>query len=331
MDLEQFAQELNGLQSMLAAWGEFVSTKIQDELTVKLGSNYHGFIKVPATPRVKDVSSAVTKQIKKNYQNPLEQMTDLVGVRFVVLFKTDIDIVANIIESSLAWSAIVSRDFESEIEDKPEVFDYQSRHYEIRTKSDYVHNGINIKEGLVCEVQVRTLLQHAYAEAVHDSIYKPTGVVPLKAKRYIARSMALMETTDDLFCQTIHELKEASEKRLSVFDMLYEYQNDFLKISDASVDKKINLIIIDAYKDCSFEVSKSDLDTLFRNKPSVLKTKIENRAKSIFLYKQPCVFLLYFLVDKDSEYVKEKWPFESMENEIELIFSDLGCSYNGRS
>ncbi|MCC2018497.1 hypothetical protein QM121_09360 [Enterobacter hormaechei] len=81
---------------------------------------------------------------------------------------------------------------------------------------------------ICCEVQVRTLLQHAYAELVHDSVYKPVGIVPKSAERHIARSMALMETTDDLFCSTMKLLYETNVERNKFNNSLSELYREFV-------------------------------------------------------------------------------------------------------
>lgn len=128
-------------------------------------------------------------------------MTDLVGTRFVVLLSEDIDTVCQAIESLTEFDARISKNYLDEIELNPKLFDYQSKHYEIRPKNELHIGDLKISKQICCEVQVRTLLQHAYAELVHDSVYKPVGIVPKSAERHIARSMALMETTDDLFVQ----------------------------------------------------------------------------------------------------------------------------------
>jgi hypothetical protein len=69
---------------------------------------------------------------------------------------------------------------------------------------------------------------NAYAELVHDSIYKPSGDVPKSAERQIARSMALMETTDDLFCKTMEILADNSKERNKLLEFLSGYYSEKL-------------------------------------------------------------------------------------------------------
>ena len=166
--------------------------------------------------------SALGKVSRKGYDNPIVQMTDLIGVRFVVLLSVEIRTISDIIENCDKWHATVSKDYLSEIDVNPKIFDYQSRHYEVRPITQFDYRGESITPEMCCEVQVRTLLQHAYAELVHDSIYKPSGDVPKSAERQIARSMALMETTDDLFCKTMEILADNSKERNKLLEFLSE-------------------------------------------------------------------------------------------------------------
>ncbi len=199
MNLEVFRTALQEMQPVLDAWGRRVVAEIQAALLLEMGERFPTFLKIPVDVRLKSESSALGKVARKGYTDPFRQMTDLVGTRFVVLFRTDIEVVSRIIEGSTLWTASRDRDYEAEIEKAPYHFDYQSVHYVVRANGDLECDGTPVPEGTPCEIQIRTLLQHAYAEIVHDSIYKPTDEAPPIAKRYVARSMALMETTDDLF------------------------------------------------------------------------------------------------------------------------------------
>ena len=58
----------------------------------------------------------------------------------------------------------------------------------------------SVKPYLTCEIQIRTLLQHAFAEVSHDSTYKGPYKNDKGILRHLAKSMALMEATDDYFC-----------------------------------------------------------------------------------------------------------------------------------
>ena len=152
------------------------------------------------------------------------------------------------LESQKCWTAVLSKDYQDEIEKKPKTFDYQSQHYEIRPKSNFESEGYAITTEMCCEVQIRTLLQHAYAELVHDSIYKPVGIVPHKAERQVARSMALMETTDELFCTTMKLLADTNKPRNDFLDSLTSIYKDKISANLLKTDLKTNYALLDEFR-----------------------------------------------------------------------------------
>lgn len=69
------------------------------------------------------------------------------------------------------------------------------------------------------------------------TIYKPDGNVPKQAEREVAKSMALMETTDDLFSRTLAILKEANQPQEELLPQLSQlYQKEIGLVPE--VDKK---------------------------------------------------------------------------------------------
>ncbi|MBN5031835.1 RelA/SpoT domain-containing protein, partial [Stenotrophomonas maltophilia] len=176
----------------LERWGRFVADSIS--------ADHASLLKMPAPPRVKDPDSARKKQLKKMYPDPIVDMTDLVGVRFVVLTSDDLRPILETITSSTNWRHKQTRDPDAEAAKDPSSFNYQSHHYELRPPSG---------DQWCCEVQVRTLLQHTIAELSHDAFYKASHEVPSQAMRLVARSIALMETTDELLCMAMASVRAA--------------------------------------------------------------------------------------------------------------------------
>ncbi|WP_329502681.1 RelA/SpoT domain-containing protein [Klebsiella aerogenes] len=327
MDINEFREFLQTHQAAYEAWGKFVSEEINNALRDSLGFEKAAlFLKIHSKPRFKSIASALGKVSRKGYENPVVQMTDLVGVRFVVLLSTEIKTISNIIESCDKWDSTVSKDYESEINVNPKIFDYQSRHYEVRPKTQFDYCGESITPEMCCEVQVRTLLQHAYAELVHDSIYKPSSDVPKSAERQIARSMALMETTDDLFCKTMEILSDNSKVRNELFDFLSGYYADKIGKQYIEEDIHVNHSVIDAFKDHIDSNLPNKIHILISEK-KYIPTRIINRCEYNPLFSQPCILFVYWLAsEKDSGEMLSKWPLPGNINGLELVLSDLGKS-----
>ncbi|ELA4930024.1 hypothetical protein RFS42_001757 [Vibrio vulnificus] len=228
MSKETFLEQWLNDKPMYEAWGKFVTSKILEQLVSK-GYNVSSYLKQPAIPRVKEDDSLIDKAFYrpgKEYSDPYNDIEDKVGVRFVVLLLEQIEEINSIVTSSNDWIHKECRHFENERSKDPLIFTYQSVHYVVRASRDISFEGLLIKENTPCEIQVRTLLQHAYAELTHDAIYKAKKHVRPKVHRTVAKSMALIETTDDFFSNVYESLNRGHIEEFDIersLDSLYEH------------------------------------------------------------------------------------------------------------
>jgi tetratricopeptide (TPR) repeat protein len=124
-------------------------------------------------------------------------MTDLAGVRVIVFVRDSVDEVCQMIAEVLDVL---------EIEDVGDrvynlgKFGYQSKHLLIKLGADRQSLVENSDfQNLVCEIQVRTLLQHAWAEMEHDIQYKSDQEIPLDLKKRFSALAGLLELADREF------------------------------------------------------------------------------------------------------------------------------------
>lgn len=205
--LERWRQE----EPLYAAWGRFVGSALTGRIAGKVApTKLEMFLRIPVIPRVKAADSLLQKAFHRNkgYENPYDDIEDKVGLRFVVLLSGDIRVIEDEILNCPHWTATKARDFAEEREERPYEFDYQSVHYVLRSLIPIDHEGLTIPAALPCEIQIRTLLQHAYSELTHDTIYKPSVKATPSLKRAAAKSMALIEATDDYFSQVDEVIKK---------------------------------------------------------------------------------------------------------------------------
>ncbi|WP_447831204.1 GTP pyrophosphokinase [Aeromonas salmonicida] len=324
MDVDTFRKYLEDNYLGYAKWGAYVTEKINSVLIEKMGeAKALMFVKIPAVPRVKEIGSALGKVARKGYADPVTQMTDLVGVRFVVLLSEQMDLICKVIRQEPSWSAEVSKDYQDEIEQNPKIFDYQSQHFELRPKTNFYIDGCVITTDMCCEVQVRTLLQHAYAELVHDSIYKPVGPVPRKAERQVAKSMALMETTDELFCNTMRLLTDANQARNQLLEDLTALYREKIGGQFLKADEKTNYAVLDEYRDVFRDGLSADIG-IFIERKKYIPTQTAKRAPANPFYAQPILLFVYWMVSEmDPDEVKRRWPLPGYLRELDMIFSDL--------
>jgi ppGpp synthetase/RelA/SpoT-type nucleotidyltranferase len=308
------------------AWGIFVASEIMKGVLIE-DAKKKNLLKVPVQIRVKQESSIRGKVAKYNNADPKDVVKDLVGVRFIVLLTSELHLIQTSLSTNVNWTFEVARDFEVQAMKNPELFDYQSIHYIVTAARNIDVTGVVVPAGFSCEVQIRTLLQHAYAELTHDNIYKPTQLVPQKAKRFVARSMALMEATDDLFCRTLDELRDANAPRNDLYDGLTEIFKEFDLWDERKIDRRINLEILDVYRpmiDWDTALTESR-NFLLRN--DFVVDYIKRERLQLFLFRQPVVLLIYILVESDDYRFKMEWVFESLIPQLRLIYHDLGLAY----
>ncbi|EOE4705209.1 GTP pyrophosphokinase family protein [Vibrio cholerae] len=146
--------------------------------------------------RVKEEKSFLEKVIRKSYGAPLEEMEDIAGVRVICYYNEDLEVIDKIIKEQ--FNVISSSNKSQELDD--DQFGYASNHYVVKLKPEWLkapnYRGLN---DLKIEIQVRTILMHAWAAISHKLLYKKYDDVPKEFKRKLNRLSALIELADEQF------------------------------------------------------------------------------------------------------------------------------------
>lgn len=129
------------------------------------------------------------------YTDPLHEITDKAAVRVTTYFLETVDAVLEVIDRE--FDVIEHLDKTSP---EPDKLGYQSHHYLVR----YPYSRTSLPEnrrfsGLIAEIQVRTILQHAWAEIEHDIQYKAIAAVPEVIRRRFTALAGLIEIADREF------------------------------------------------------------------------------------------------------------------------------------
>lgn len=312
------------MRPALGAWGRFVVATVSRLVKEDVGADrFNALLKVPPGSRVKDKSSALEKVVRKNYDDPLDQMTDLVGARFVVLLRKDIEIVENVVIHYSGWVRSKDRNPEDERDAEPSTFDYQSVHYVLRNNQERELEGVTVPAGLPCELQIRTLLQHAYSELVHDNFYKGKGHIPVSAKRLVARSMALMETTDEMFCAAVDELDRVNKSRGDWCAFLDAHVGPLLPSLMPTATDEDAMEIIETYKSHLDSADTAEVRSILT--PEVAQ-HIRDRAGDGGLFAKPVVLLVYWIAKNHAFEATAKWPVPSLLAGFDQVKSDIGAA-----
>lgn len=146
---------------------------------------------------------------KPRYASPLEQITDLAGVRVIAYFPSTLSEIDKILSEEFTVVERSNKGAELIEEDR---FGYQSIHYLVRLKPS--RSRLPEYEPFadaIVEVQVRTILQHAWAEIEHDIQYKSSSVIPSEIRRRFTALAGMLEIADREF-QAIQD----DDRRLTV-------------------------------------------------------------------------------------------------------------------
>lgn len=121
--------------------------------------------------RIKDYNSFLEKVDRKRYRDPFKECTDLAGCRIVCLFLNQIDALKKIIDNEFEVIEITDKKTTKKLDE----FGYVSLHMLVKLKkkrTDFIEYS-DLKD-LMCEIQIRTILQDAWAEIEHYLNYKAT-------------------------------------------------------------------------------------------------------------------------------------------------------------
>jgi putative GTP pyrophosphokinase len=150
------------------------------------------------TFRTKTIESVLDKNRRKKYRSPEKEITDFAGVRVITYISSDASKVSELIKKYFSVDESKSLNKGSIL--ASDQVGYHSFHY----ICSFSENRLSLPEnsaytGLVFEIQVRTVLQHAWAEIEHDRNYKFSGVLPDKLRRRLYLISGLLEIADREF------------------------------------------------------------------------------------------------------------------------------------
>lgn len=141
-------------------------------------------------------SKKIQRPSKINKYKQIADVTDLSGVRIVTLYQKDVDEVCKIIEKYLKIDRKNSVD-KTKASD-PDRFGYASVHYVVSYDAGRSKMPENkLMNGLKAEIQVRTVLQHAWAVMDRELRYDDDSAIPVPIKRKLFRVSAMLEGADE--------------------------------------------------------------------------------------------------------------------------------------
>ena len=195
--------------------------QIYKDALVQIAKNLEAFIKdilntleridrVSARPKSVDRFMQKAMKIEDGqikYSDPLVQILDQIGARIVTYYSSDVTKVAEIIKKY--FRPIEDQEL---IPDGEREFGYVGQHFILALPSDVLVD-IPVDDDVpeFFELQIKTLFQHAWAEAEHDLGYKPELPLSKLQKRKIAFTAAQAWGADQIFNELFQEQSSATK------------------------------------------------------------------------------------------------------------------------
>ncbi len=196
--MDQYRSFLPTLEKM----EQFVPGKIREFF------DESGIIVCALEHRIKTESSLAGKlELKGSKYKDIFDLTDILGLRVITFYIDDVDKVASVIERlfEIDWENSVDKRKLHEIDS----FGYLSLHYICRIpESLYADANYPELNKIRFEVQMRTVLQHAWANMNHDTGYKSGVEVPKEYLRNLNRLAGMLELADEQFSRIRSELTD---------------------------------------------------------------------------------------------------------------------------
>ncbi|MBQ9417249.1 MAG: hypothetical protein IJU19_01580 [Bacteroidales bacterium] len=188
---EAIIQEYRSAKPQIEAAADEVSKRLRQAFAEV------GFLPAALEYRVKTEESLRGKlELKGNKYRSLADITDILGLRVITFYSDDVDKVASMVERlfEVDWANSVDKRKLHEVDS----FGYLSLHY-ICSMEGF---------GYRFEVQMRTILQHAWANLNHDTGYKSGVEVPREYLRNLNRLAGMLELADEQFSRIHSELAD---------------------------------------------------------------------------------------------------------------------------
>jgi ppGpp synthetase/RelA/SpoT-type nucleotidyltranferase len=191
--------------------------------------------------RAKPLSSFAEKAVRRanKTRDPALQFTDLCGARVICNTKSEVEKICEFIEQNFT----VDEEHSEGRKSRQAIYEfgYSTVHYVVQLRHDELI-GIRLPRDIIgrrkAEIQVRTLLQHAWASVSHDQFYKAAFIPPERLERSMARLSALLEEADHCFARVMGDLgryrvnyganlkKETITKELATLACILDNESD---------------------------------------------------------------------------------------------------------
>ena len=260
--------------------------------------------------RIKRRSSLEEKlNRKRDKYDALDDITDILGLRVITFFTDDVDKVAKVVSEIFHVDKIHSVDQREVI--SPTNFGYLSLHYicSLPKDQEFPENLTRIR----FEVQMRSSLQHTWAEIEHDLGYKNDFGVPKGITREFAQVAGLLEVADKCFSEIRVKMSNYEEtvRREISEDKAYDLPLDTISLREfMQHSKQFNL-----FMQAIYERAKD---------AEIIKVSPESYLENLDLLGVKTIGNLLELLEKQQAHALQLFEDMQAESELDEVVTSIG-------
>lgn len=205
--------------------------------------------------RIKDEEALKKKIIYKDKYCDINEITDVVAARIITLFENDVDRIYECIKDD--FDIVEYKDKRKKNYDDRIDFGYNSLHLLLK----FNENRCQLIEyadykDIVFELQIRTTIQHSWAEIEHGLGYKSQYEIPKDIRRRLTRLSATLELLDEEFVYIAKAIDEYNKGLVHIEKVLKTDINYNSLIQYINTSPVINALLEKLHNELKFSFER---------------------------------------------------------------------------
>lgn len=205
--------------------------------------------------RIKSEGALMKKITYKNKYTDIRQITDVVACRIITLFENDVDRIYDCVKENfdiVEYNDKRKKNYYDRID-----FGYNSLHLLIKFNDERCQLiEYSAYKDIIFELQIRTTLQHSWAEIEHGLGYKSQYEIPKDIRRRLTRLSASLELLDEEFVQIAREVDEYNKGIVHIEKVLKTDINANSLAQYVNTSPRINNILEKLHTEFQFQFER---------------------------------------------------------------------------
>ena len=293
------------------------------ELAINQLIKAKGFKTLSLNGRVKSHRGLAQKLSRpdKNFKYLLD-VTDLVAFRIITYSEDVIQDIARMIEEDFEVDFNISINKLRILDDQK--FGYRSLHYICSIPKEILASLTWPNPKLKFEIQIRTILQHTWAEIEHELGYKATEKLPSNFRRRLSQMASLLEVADREFVSIKADIKlYEGELKKAALDGVEQIEMDLLSLNKLLATSEVKLLD----EKISLILGKSVVDEIFY--PDYLLKALHaadlKKAHVVLMEVSRNRDLMGAFVEAYFKFTKDQWNFD--QSSVESVKRGYGLLF----